>query len=288
VRAPAPDEAPDAADAYRRCAEIARRSGTTFYRGMRLLPRPKRDALFAIYAFARRVDDIADGTLPDDRKLAALADVRAGLADREHRHGDAVLVAIDDTCRRYPVPPEAFDDLIAGAEMDVRGAAYATFDELRLYCSRVGGSIGRLSVGVFGARERERALDLADRLGIAFQLTNILRDVGEDLAAGRIYLPQEDLDAHGVELAELPPRGRFADLVRFEAERAERWYDDGLALLPLLDRGSAASVSAMAGAYRRLLRRIEREPDAVLTRRVSLPPWEKGWVAARSLVGAAT
>jgi len=285
VNAVGADEAEGVADAYRRCAEIARRSGTSFYRGMRLLPRPKRDALFAIYAFARRVDDIADGTLPDDRKLAALADVRAGLAEPDARRDDPVLIAIADTCRRYPVPPEAFDDLIAGAEMDVRGAAYATFDELRLYCSRVGGSIGRLSVGVFGARERERALDLADRLGIAFQLTNILRDVGEDLAAGRVYLPREDLDAFDCDLT---AGEAFADLVRFEAARAERWYDDGLALLPLLDRGSAASVSAMAGAYRRLLRRIEREPEAVLTRRVSLPPWEKGWVAARSLVGAAS
>jgi len=285
VNAVGADEAEGVADAYRRCAEIARRSGTSFYRGMRLLPRPKRDALFAIYAFARRVDDIADGTLPDDRKLAALADVRAGLAEPDARRDDPVLLAIAHTCRRYPVPPEAFDDLIAGAEMDVRGAAYATFDELRLYCSRVGGSIGRLSVGVFGARERERALDLADRLGIAFQLTNILRDVGEDLAAGRVYLPREDLDAFDCDLT---AGEAFADLVRFEAARAERWYDDGLALLPLLDRGSAASVSAMAGAYRRLLRRIEREPEAVLTRRVSLPPWEKGWVAARSLVGAAS
>ena len=285
MKAVAADEAADVADAYRRCAGIARRSGTSFYRGMRLLPRPKRDALFAIYAFARRVDDIADGTLPDERKLEALADVRAALAGRDGRRDDPVLVAIDDTCRRYPVPPEAFDDLVAGAEMDVHGATYSTFEELRLYCSRVGGSIGRLSVGVFGARERERSLDLADRLGIAFQLTNILRDVGEDLATGRVYLPQEDLEAFGCDLT---AGDAFAELVRFEADRAERWYDEGLALLPLLDRGSAASVSAMAGAYRRLLRRIEREPEAVLTRRVSLPPWEKGWVAARSLVGAAS
>ncbi len=285
MKAVAADEAADVADAYRRCAGIARRSGTSFYRGMRLLPRPKRDALFAIYAFARRVDDIADGALPDERKLEALADVRAALAGRDGRRDDPVLVAIDDTCHRFPVPPEAFDDLVAGAEMDVHGATYSTFEELRLYCSRVGGSIGRLSVGVFGARERERSLDLADRLGIAFQLTNILRDVGEDLATGRVYLPQEDLDEFGCDLT---AGDSFAALVRFEADRAERWYDDGLALLPLLDRGSAASVSAMAGAYRRLLRRIEREPEAVLTRRVSLPPWEKGWVAARSLVGAAS
>ena len=167
--------------------------------------------------------------------------------------------------------------------MDVRGTRYATFDELEVYCRRVAGSIGRLSVGVFGSPDRETALDLADRLGVAFQLTNILRDVAEDLANGRVYLPQEDLDAFGVELG--APGGEFAQLVRFEAARAERWYDEGLQLLGYLDRGSASSVAAMASAYRRLLRRIEREPDAVLKRRVSLPTWEKGWVAARSLVG---
>lgn len=284
---PAPEDAPEVQEAYRRCAQIARQSGTTFYRGIRLLPRPKRDALFAIYAFARRVDDVADGDAPADRKLTALAGIRAGLTERAERHGDPVLTALADTCARFPVPLDAFDDLVAGAEMDVRGTAYAAFDELVPYCRRVGGSIGRLAVGVFGARERTRALDLADRLGVAFQLTNILRDVGEDLAAGRVYLPQEDLDRFGCDLA-APSPDAFARLVRFEAARADTWYDDGLGLLPLLDRGSAASVSAMAGAYRRLLRRVERDPHAVLTRRVSLPTWEKGWVAARSLVGAAS
>lgn len=263
------------ADAYRACAEIARASGTSFYRGMRLLPKPKRDALFAIYAFARRVDDIAD----DERDLAQLEALR----DWRERLDDPVFAALDDACTRYPIPLDALVDLIDGAEMDLRGTRYATFDELEAYCRRVAGSIGRLSVGVFGSADRETALDLADRLGVAFQLTNILRDVAEDLANGRVYLPQEDLDAFGVDLD--APGDSFAQLVRFEAARAERWYDEGLQLLGYLDRGSAASVAAMASAYRRLLRRIEREPDAVLTRRVSLPTWEKGWVAARSLVG---
>jgi phytoene synthase len=258
-------------DAYRACAEIARASGTSFYRGMRLLPKPKRDALFAIYAFARRVDDVADDD-GDLEQLTALRDWRARL-------DDPVFAALDDACTRFPIPTDALGDLIDGAEMDVRGTQYATFDELEVYCRRVAGSIGRLSVGVFGSTEYE----LADRLGVAFQLTNILRDVAEDLANGRVYLPQEDLDTFEVDLH--APGERFAELMRFEADRAERWYDDGLRLLPHLDRGSAASVAAMASAYRRLLRRIERDPDAVLTRRVSLPPWEKGWVAARSLVG---
>ena len=259
------------ADAYRACAEITRASGTSFYRGMRLLPKPKRDALFAIYAFARRVDDIADegGNL---EQLEALRSWRDQLED-------PVFAALDDACTRYPIPVNALADLIDGAEMDVRGTHYSTFGELEVYCRRVAGSIGRLSVGVFGSTEFE----LADRLGVAFQLTNILRDVAEDLANGRIYLPQEDLDRFGVTLG--VPGGDFAQLVRFEAARAQAWYDDGLQLLDHLDRASSASVAAMASAYRRLLRRIERDPEAVLTRRVSLPTWEKGWVAARSLVG---
>jgi phytoene synthase len=268
-----------AADAYRACAAIARESGTSFYRGMRLLPKPKRDALFAVYAFARRVDDVADGDLPRDEQLAQLESLR-----RRNDTDDPVFVALADVCTRFAMPIEAFDDLVDGAEQDVRGANFETFDELEAYCRRVAGSIGRMSVGIFGASEPERALDLADRLGVAFQLTNILRDVAEDLTNGRVYLPHEDLEAFGVDLAE--PGHGFAELVRFESARAERWYDDGMELLPLLDRSSAASTATMASAYRRLLRRIEREPDAVLTRRVSLPPWEKGWVAARGLVGA--
>lgn len=264
------------ADAYRVCAQIARESGTSFYRGMRVLPQPRRDALFAVYAFARRVDDIADGDLPGDVKLAALANLRDRAGD------DPVFVALRDVCERFPMPTDAFEDLILGAETDVHGARFETFDELVVYCRRVAGSIGRLSVGIFGASDLAKAFQLADDLGVAFQLTNILRDAGEDLAQGRVYLPEEDLAAFGTGIA---PGPRFERMVKYEALRAAKWYAQGLQLLPLLDRPSATSVRAMATAYRRLLRRIARDPGAVLTRRVSLPSWEKGWVAARSLVG---
>jgi phytoene synthase len=269
------------ADAYRVCAQIARESGTSFYRGMRVLPQPRRDALFAVYAFARRVDDIADGDLGGDVKLVALNGLREALAARASSD-DPVFVALADVCNRFPMPMDAFEDLILGAEMDAHGTRFETFDELVLYCRRVGGSIGRLSVGVFGASDLPQALSLADDLGVAFQLTNILRDAGEDLAQGRVYLPQEDLAAFETGISGGP---RFQRLLKFEAKRAYEWYARGLGLLPLLDRPSATSVRAMATAYRRLLRRIARDPEAVLTGRVSLPPWEKGWVAARSLVG---
>jgi phytoene synthase len=262
------------------CAQLARDSGTSFYRGMRVLPQPRRDAMFAVYAFARRVDDVADGNLTADAKLAALATLR------ERRDpDDAVFVALADVCDRYPLPQDAIEDLLLGAEMDARGARFETFDDLEVYCRRVAGSIGRMSVGIYGSDSLEQALRLADDLGVAFQLTNILRDVGEDFAHGRVYLPQEDLAAFETGIIGGP---RFERLLKFEAKRAYEWYGRGLQLLPLLDRPSATSTAAMANAYRRLLRRIAREPSAVLAGRVSLPPWEKGWVAARSLVGAGT
>jgi len=234
--------------------------GSTFYYGMRLLPRERRQALFAVYALARRIDDIADGELPEAEKLRLLSEERA------------------------PLPPDsAFHDLIDGAEMDVRGTTYGTFDELLVYARRVGGSIGRLALPIFGTPDPAAAEPLADDLGVALQLTNVLRDVREDLARGRVYVPAEDLDRFRVTLD--PPAGPVAELVRFEAARAHEWFARGLGVLAYLDRPSATSVAAMAGMYRRLLCRIEREPESVLERRVSLPVWEKGWVAARSLMG---
>ena len=242
--------------------------GSTFYYGIRLLPRERREALFAVYELARRIDDIADGPLPEDEKLRQLAEERAGLDRFE-----------------VPVPIDAFHDLIDGAEMDVRGTTYGTFDELLVYARRVGGSIGRLSLAVFGTTDHAAAEPLADDLGVALQLTNVLRDIREDLARGRVYVPAEDLARFGVTLD--PPSGPVADLVRFEAARAHEWFARGLEVLDYLDRPCATSVAAMAGMYRRLLGRIERDPESVLERRVSLPAWEKGWVAARSLIGAA-
>jgi phytoene synthase len=272
--------------AYAYCRDVTRANATNFYYGIRLLPRARREALFAVYALARRIDDIADGDLPDAEKLRLLEEQREALDRLDDGVSDPVLEALADARARFPIPLEAFRDLAAGAEMDVRGVTYDTFDDLLVYARRVGGSIGRLSLGVFEARDRARAEPLADDLGVALQLTNILRDVGEDAARGRVYVPREDLARFGVSLA--PPAGPVGELVSFEARRSEQWFERGLELVPLLDRASATAVTAMAGIYRRLLRRIEAEPKAVLERRVSLPPWEKGWVAARSLVGAGT
>ncbi|MEV0804870.1 presqualene diphosphate synthase HpnD [Micromonospora sp. NPDC050200] len=277
--------------AYRHCEQITRTQAANFSYGIRLLPPAKRRALSAIYATARRIDDIGDGNLPPDDKLDRLAQTREALHRLPGRDGgDPVLTALGHAAARMPIPLEAFDELIDGCAADVTGRRYATFDDLVWYCRCVAGSIGRLSLGVFGAADPGRADPLADALGVALQLTNILRDLVEDRVAGRIYLPAEDLDRFGCSLrltdgGFADPPDRLVELVRFQAGRAAGWYDTGLRLLPLLDRRSAACTAAMAGIYRRLLARIAADPLAVTRSRVSLPGREKAWVAARALVG---
>ena len=284
----------DVRAAYRRCEEITWSQARNFSYGIRLLPPAKRHALAAVYAFARRIDDIGDGTLPAREKLALLEDARGGLsallAGRAD-HGDEVLVALADAAARFDIPLAAFGELIDGCAADVRGVSYATFDDLLHYCRCVAGSIGRLSLGVFGTSDPPQAVPLADSLGVALQLTNILRDIREDYQNGRVYLPAEDFERFGCALgtdpAAEPGRGRLAALVEFEADRARTWYATGLKLMPLLDRRSAASAGAMAGIYYRLLENIAASPAAVLTRRMSLSGREKAAVAVRSLAAAA-
>jgi phytoene synthase len=279
------------AEAYRHCQLVTNREARNFSYGIRLLPPVKRAALSAIYAFSRRVDDVADGSLPTDEKLTALAQVRADLDALGRPTDDAVLVALGDAVSRYPVPRSALGDLVDGVEMDVVGTRYATFEELLVYCRRVAGAVGQLSLAVFGATDVEAARPRADALGVALQLTNILRDVREDAEMGRVYLPADDLERfgwrRGAALFDTEGAGDLRGLVGFEAERAGQWFVRGLELLPLLDRRSRACTAAMAGIYRRLLDRIARHPEAVFAGRLSLPAWEKVWVASASLAGGA-
>ncbi len=184
--------------AYEHCRRIARASGSSFYTGMRLLPPDRRAALFAVYALARQIDDIADGDLPNGEKLAALAQTRDELT-RIGESVDPVLVAVADAASRFPIPLEAFGDLVDGAELDTRGAEYESFADLERYCRYVAGSIGRLALGVFDCSDRVRGSVLADDLGVALQIGNVLRDVTEDVTNGRIYLPREDLERFGVQ-----------------------------------------------------------------------------------------
>jgi 15-cis-phytoene synthase len=265
--------------AYRECERITREQARNFSWGIRLLPAPKRTALSAVYALARRIDDIGDGGLAVERKAELLDGEAERLAGPPG--DDMVLVALADARERYPIPEQSLRDLIEGVRMDVVGTSYATFDELVVYCRRVAGSIGRLCVSVFGTLDGQaEAGVLADDLGVALQLTNILRDVREDAERGRTYLPAEDLERFGA-----PSGATVGPLVAFEAARAREWYARGLGLIPLLDRRSAACVLAMSGIYRRLLDRIEADPQAILEGRVSLRTATKVGVAMRSFAG---
>jgi phytoene synthase len=270
--------------AYRACEEITRREAKNFGYGIRLLRVPERHALSAVYALARRIDDIGDGVAPPAQKLVELARVRESLHALHAVGDDPVLVAVAAATDRYQLPLGAFDELIDGCENDVRGTSYATFDDLVVYCRLVAGSIGRLSLAVFGTTDAG-AVELADDLGVALQLTNILRDVREDRGNGRVYLPAADAVEVGCppDLSGSP--AALAELVAFECARAHEWFERGLQLLPLLDRRSRACVGAMAGIYYRLLVHIERDPMAVTSRRISLPAAEKVWIAGRSVVG---
>jgi phytoene synthase len=275
--------------AYAACEAITKTEARNFHYGIRLLPPDKRSALSAVYALARRIDDIGDGDLPIADKRVALVGARASLVDLG-ASDDPVLVAVADATRRLPIPIEAFGELVDGVEMDLAGTRFETFEDLVGYCRNVAGSVGRLCLGVFGARDLSVAPDYADSLGIALQQTNILRDVREDLALGRVYLPTADLERFGVELrlgtdGALVDDGGLTALVRFSADRARGWYDEGLRLVPLLDRRSAACATAMSGIYRRLLDRIAAQPSLIRDRRLSLSGWQKAGVAARALAG---
>jgi 15-cis-phytoene synthase len=289
---------PSPEDAYAACEAITRREARNFYYGIRLLPPAKRSALCAVYALARRIDDIGDEEGPFAEKAAALAAVREALSAPPDP-ADPVMVAVTDAVARYPIPTEAFEELVDGVTADVRmdadpdatGGFYATFDDVVGYCRNVAGSVGRLCLGIFGSRPQPEAARYADALGIALQQTNILRDIREDLRNGRVYLPREELEQFGAELVLdehgvlVDKSGGLAELIRFSAERARGWYAEGLRLVPLLDRRSAACTISMAGIYRRLLEDIAADPPSVYYQRRSLSGRQKAGVAARALAG---
>jgi phytoene synthase len=275
--------------AYARCEAITSTEARNFSYGIKLLPEPKRKAMSALYALARRIDDIGDGDGTTVEKLEALAEARKQVGElRSDRPAldpdDPVMTAVADVGRRYPLPVTALEELIEGCEMDVAGTRYATFDDMVGYCRRVAGTVGRLSLAIYGTADPARAEVLADDLGVALQITNILRDIVEDHESlGRVYLPAQDLKRFGVGGDLSGTEDAMVALIAFETARAEEWYERGLPLLPLLDRRSRACTAAMAGIYHRLLTTIRRDPAAVLRGRLSLPAWQKAAVAARAL-----
>ena len=293
---PSPMLTPEAA--FERCMAITQREAKNFYYGIRLLRPPKRRAMAALYAFARYIDDIGDGEAPPEVKLSQLASLReitleiAGVGSGTELHRlpaqedlKAIIAGVVYAAREFPIPVEAFEEIIAGCEEDSRQTSYQTIDDTVRYCRLVAGSVGRLSLGVFGSNSPEITPEIADDLGVAMQLTNILRDIVEDSEMGRVYLPAEDIAKFNCAPDLSGPRKNIGELVMFESERALEWFDKSFKILGHLDRRSRACVSAMSGIYFRLLHRIRQNPTAVLDGRVSLPAWEKSLVAARSLAG---
>jgi phytoene synthase len=240
-------------DAYAEVERITRREARNFAYGIMVLPRPKRRAIAAIYAFARRVDDIADGVLPDAEKRAGLVSLHA---DLDEAADDPVLVALADARSRYPIPADALHVLVDGGLQDTEQRRYASFEELLGYCRKVAGAVGVACIAVYGSDDSDRA----EKLGIALQLINIVRDVREDWELGRVYLPQDELAAYGVSESDLAA-GRVTPewqaLMAFQASRARAYLQEGLGLLDSLDSRSAACVGTFAGLYRATLDRIE-------------------------------
>jgi 15-cis-phytoene synthase len=262
-------------DAYAEVERITRREAKNFAYGIMVLPREKRRAIAAIYAFARAVDDVADGALPVDEKRAGLEALRSSL---DTPAVDAMSLALGDARSRFGIPRDALSLLVDGGLQDLEQTRYATFDELRGYCEKVAGAVGVACIAVYGSDDVERAMTL----GIALQLINIMRDVAEDEALGRVYLPQDELARFGV--TRLAPSDEFRDLMAFQAQRARAHLEEGLHLLESLDRRSALCVSTFAGLYRGQLDRIEANGFDVFNASCRLSTRAKLGVVARGLV----
>jgi 15-cis-phytoene synthase len=240
--------------AYAEVERITRERARNFAYGIMVLPKAKRRAIAAIYAFARQVDDIADGDAPVDAKRARLAELHARL-DSPPRD-EAMWVALTDARSRFPISAKALHDFVDGGLMDMDRQRYDSFDDLRDYCVHVAGAVGVACIGVYGADQPQ----VAETLGIALQLINVMRDVKEDWELGRVYLPQDELAAHGVSEDDIAA-GRVTPawqaLMAYQGARARQYLNEGLVLLRSLDRRSAACVGTFAGLYRETLERIE-------------------------------
>lgn len=274
----------DVSQAYAYCQAITRRAARNFYFAFITLPAKRRRAIYAAYAFCRIADDIADGDAPLPDKRTQLAALRQGL-DRAlaGAPGGPVLTALADAVRAYRVPHRLFHDVLDGVEMDLTPRRYETFEDLRAYCERVASAVGLVCIEVFGYRDA-RARQAAADLGLAMQLTNILRDLREDAARGRAYLPQEDLRRFGYTDGELRNgvrNERFVAMMRFQAERARRYFASGATLVPLVPWRSRPCPAVLHAIYRRLLDRMEQRGFDVFAERARLSTSEKLRIMAR-------
>jgi len=270
---------------YAHCRAVARHRAKNFYYSFLLLPRAQRNAMCAIYAFMRYCDDLSDepgaSREPLERWRIALEHALAGRYD-----GHPALPAFDDTVKRYRIPHQYFHEMIDGVSSDLVPRQVQTFDQLYRYCYQVASVVGLTTIHIFGFDQPE-ALRLAEKCGVAFQLTNILRDVREDAERGRIYLPCEELTRFGVSAEDLNA-GRqspeFIELMRFEAARARAYYEASQPLLGMVHRRSWSSLWALIEIYSRLLAKIEASGYDVLSRRIALSTAEKCWVVLRAAI----
>jgi phytoene synthase len=275
---------------YRYAVMVSRQRARNFYYSFLLLPAPKRKAICAIYAFMRYCDDLSDDIAISDRRQAIArwkSELENALDGRFSGH--PVWPAFHDAVTRYNIPHQYFFEMIEGVSSDLGPRSIGTFEELYGYCYRVASVVGLTIVHIFGVKSPE-ALQYAESCGIAFQLTNILRDIREDALLGRVYLPAEDLARFGVDPADFRHGGeisqRFTVLMRWEAIRARRYYQASAPLIDLIEEGSRASLWALIEIYRRLLDRIESANYDVLNQRVTVPAREKAWIVVRAFAGA--
>jgi len=267
-------------ESYAWCTQVARTQAKNFYYSFLLLPAPRRRAMCAIYAFMRYCDDLSDDEGIRDRATAIArwrADLEAALAGRVGEH--PVWPAFVDSVEGHGIPHQYFFEMIEGVSSDLEPRRMETFDELYEYCYHVASVVGLTIIHIFGFKGAE-ALGLAEKCGIAFQLTNILRDVREDSEKGRVYLPAEDFERFQVSPETFLPREQFLKLMEFEARRAREYYSESQPLIGLIDPSSRPSIRAMIAIYSRLLDRIKASNYDVLNQRVRVPTWEKLWILA--------
>jgi phytoene synthase len=285
--------------AYAACRAIAKREAKNFYYAFVALPAPRRNAICAVYAFMRQADDLADDeSLPREERRRRLDAWLAAWhsACRGENTADPIFLAVRDAAERFAIPLSLLDELVAGTTMDLKPAVseapdtYATFTDLYRYCYLVASVVGLVCIRIFGYQD-QRAEKLAEQTGIAFQLTNILRDVAEDAERNRVYLPLEDLSAHGIALEELlgrakgaPPAPNERALLEEMAARAERYYHSAQELLPLIDMESRPALWVLVTIYHALLRRIRRADYDVFSRRASVPTAQKLAILGGGLV----
>lgn len=256
------------------CHALTHRSGSNFVYSFWLLPRPQRRAMRALYAFMRQTDDLADESGTIDEKRTRLQSWRHALdASLDGDYRDRIFPALAQVVRSRGIPPRYLHDVIDGVEMDLEPEPFPTFDALYRYCYRVASAVGLACIHVWGFRG-DRAPALAESVGIGFQLTNILRDLAEDRANGRVYLPMEDLDRFGAR-PEAWPSESFRELMRFEVQRARGYYEQGAPLADLLEPPGRAVFRLMWRTYRGLLDAIEARDYDVFTERVRLTSWQK-------------